>query len=72
MACVFTLTRPLQIYTSLMIGFSDPEHPSLLFDTDWFKIINTLILGLGNGLLGTLLMIMAPYKASQSEAERAG
>jgi ABC-type bacteriocin/lantibiotic exporter with double-glycine peptidase domain len=53
-----------------MIGFS--EDPKWLFDSDWFKILNTLILGLGNGLCGTLLMIMGPYKVSSADSERAG
>lgn len=53
-----------------MIGFQD--EPRWLFDSDWFKIINVLTLGLGNGLLGTLLMIMGPYKVNSGESERAG
>lgn len=53
-----------------MIGFS--ESPKWLFDSDWFKILNTVLLGLGNGFLGTLLMVLGPYKVSNGESERAG
>jgi len=53
-----------------MIGFN--EQPKWLFDSDWFKILNTFLIGLGNGLLGTLLMILGPYKVSSGESERAG
>ena len=53
-----------------MIGFS--ENPQWLFNSDWFKLLNTGLLGLGNGLLGTLLMIMGPHKVSCGESERAG
>jgi hypothetical protein len=53
-----------------MIGFN--ERPGSVYDTDWFKTLNTVFLGMGNGLLGTMLMIMGPYKVSSSEAERAG
>ncbi len=53
-----------------MIGFNN--EPKWLFDSDWFKILNTFWLGLGNGVLGTLIMILGPYKVSNSESERAG
>jgi hypothetical protein len=53
-----------------MIGTNN--DPKWLFDSDWFKIWNTFFLGLGNGLLGTLLMIIGPYKVSNNESERAG
>lgn len=47
-----------------------PDHP--LYDANWFKMLNTIILGLSNGLLGTLLMILGPYKVQQPDSERAG
>lgn len=53
-----------------MIGFN--ESPTWLFDSDWFKILNIVVLGLGNGLLGTMLMMLGPYKVSFGESERAG
>ena len=56
------------IYTSLQIGTSQKG----VFEQDWFKIINTVIIGFGNGLLGTMLMTLGTYKVSANEAERAG
>jgi ABC-type bacteriocin/lantibiotic exporter with double-glycine peptidase domain len=53
-----------------MIGFT--EDPQWLFGSDWFKILNTLVLGFGNGFLGTILMVMGPYKVSSADSERAG
>lgn len=61
-----SLLRTVQIYTSLKIGFSEA------YDSDFLKILNTVVLGMGNGFLGTMLMIMGPYKVSSAEAERAG
>lgn len=58
------------IYTSIMIGFN--EEPKWLFDADWFKLINTFIIGFGNGFLATILMMIGPYKVSNMESERAG
>lgn len=66
----FSFLRLAQVYTSLMIGFS--EQPRWLFGSDWFKLWNTILLGLGNGFLGTLLMIIGPSKVSAGESERAG
>ena len=43
-----------------------------MIQTDWFKIVNTLLLGLGNGVLGTMLMIIGPYKVTSADSERAG
>jgi len=60
----------VQIYTSVQIGYV--SAPLWLYDSDWFKIINTLLLGLGNGVLGTMLMIIGPYKVSSADSERAG
>jgi equilibrative nucleoside transporter 1/2/3 len=60
----------IQIYTSLMIGFS--ENPRWLFNSDLFKILNIIVLGFGNGFLGTLLMVLGPVKVQNSESERAG
>ncbi|CDW71661.1 equilibrative nucleoside transporter [Stylonychia lemnae] len=48
------------------------EDPKELFDSDWFKIINILFIGFGNGFLGTILMMIGPYKVSNMESERAG
>ena len=59
---VSSLVRLLTVYTSLMIGFN--EEPKFIFDSDWFKILNTLMIGFGNGFLGTLLMMIGPYKVS--------
>ena len=67
---LFSSIRFIQIYTLLMIGFS--EKPRWLFGSDWFKILNTFLLGLGNGALGTLLMIIGPYKVSSNDSEKAG
>jgi len=65
-----SLVRTVCVYTSIMIGIK--HEPEFLFDSDWFKILNTLFIGFGNGLLGTLLMILGPYKVSNVESERAG
>ena len=65
-----SLIRLICIYTSLMIGFN--EEPKELFDTDWFKIVNIIFIGFGNGFLGTILMMIGPYKVSSIESERAG
>eukprot|EP00347_Sterkiella_histriomuscorum_P012064 403370027 len=65
-----SLIRIITVYTSLMIGFN--EEPKFIFDSDWFKILNTVFLGFGNGFLGTILMMIGPYKVSNQESERAG
>ncbi len=67
---ISSLLRSVCIYTSIMIGIS--HEPTYIFDADWFKILNTLFIGFGNGFLGTLLMIVGPYKVSNVESERAG
>ena len=61
---IISLLRAICIYTSLQIGFNE-EKDSIL-NTDWFKILNTLILGLGNGFLGTILMMMGPYRVTNA------
>jgi hypothetical protein len=53
-----------------MIGFN--ENPRWLFNSDLFKIVNIIVLGFGNGFLGTLLMVLGPVKVQNSESERAG
>ena len=70
MIILFSFIRVACIFTSMMIGFN--EEPRDLFDADWFKIINTILIGFGNGFLGTILMIIGPYKVSNIESERAG
>jgi len=67
---VASLLRAVCIYTSIMIGID--HEPKEIFDTNWFKIINTTFIGFSNGFLGTLLMIIGPYKVSNQESERAG
>ena len=65
-----SIARCLQIYTSVQIGYA--SDPKWLYDSDWFKIMNTMFLGIGNGVLGTMLMIIGPYKVSATDSERAG
>lgn len=55
---------------SVQIGYA--SDPKWLYDSDWFKIMNTMFLGIGNGVLGTMLMIIGPYKVSATDSERAG
>lgn len=68
---VASFVRIILIYTSLMIGFRETPH-WLWQDSDTIKIINAALIGLGNGFLGTLLMILGPYKVPNNESERAG
>ena len=46
------------IYTSIMIGLD--RKPRDIFGEDWFKLTNACMIGFGNGLLGTFLMILNP------------
>lgn len=65
--CIFvllSLLRAVCIYSSLQIGFNEDEDSIL--NSDWIIITNTLILGLGNGFLGTILMMIGPYRVSSS------
>ena len=68
---LLSILRIALIFTSLQIGLTPSESTSV-FNADWFKIVNTLLLGIGNGLLGTLLIIIGTYKVGIEEAERAG
>lgn len=42
----------------MMIGLN--REPYWLFNSDYFKIMNTFVLGFGNGFLGTFLMMIGP------------
>ena len=53
---IASLLRSVCIYTSIMIGID--HEPKVIFGTDWFKIMNTLFIGFGNGFLGTLLNLI--------------
>lgn len=54
----FAYFRVIFIWTSIMIGLE--KWPHWLFGSDIFKLSNTFLLGFGNGLLGTFLMILGP------------
>jgi hypothetical protein len=58
------------IATSLLIWLK--QSPEFIFDSDWFKILNTFSIGFTNGLLGTLLMVVGPTRVNRDESERAG
>lgn len=62
--------RLIFIFTSLMIGLN--KNPTWLFGSDWFKLLNSILIGFGNGVLGTFIMIKGATIVSRKESETAG
>ena len=55
-----TLTYCRLIFFATFICIMFETGPVWLFGADWFKILNTYLLGITNGYLSTLCAILAP------------
>lgn len=65
-----TILRVFFIMNSILIGIN--VHPDGLLANNLFILANSFLIGFGNGLLGTYLMICGPKRVTRSEQEIAG